>query len=158
MVKMITILKHRLMLLYRWLSCWCHFAFNGFEKVVIKFSWRFKLLLLVAAVFKVSTASVFFLFLILSTKFFVAFLYISYSISDIDVIFVIPIPQSLICRDKSWHSSSLHVLPSNRDVINSCRMTFSMGGSRWLMLGMVRIMKSNFCLKADLKAQYAACG
>ena len=69
LVKMIIILKHRLMLLYCWLY-WCHFALKVSEKVVIKFSWRFKLFLLAAAVFKVSTASV---FLILSTKISVVF-------------------------------------------------------------------------------------
>ena len=59
--------------------------------------------------------------------------------SDIDVIFVILISASLTGRDESWRQMSLHVLPLNRDVINSCRMTFSMGCSKWLMLDMVRI-------------------
>ena len=96
--------------------------------------------------------------MILSSKFFVAFYDVWYSMSDIDVIFAIPIPPSLTVRDKSWCSSSLHVFLSSRDVINSCRMTFSMGFIRWMMLCMVRIMCVNFCLKFDVNAQYAACG
>ena len=96
--------------------------------------------------------------MILSSKFFVAFYDVWYSMSDIDVIFAIPIPPSLTVRDKSWCSSSLHVFLSSRDVINFCRMTFSMGFIRWMMLCMVRIMCVNFCLKFDVNAQYAACG
>ena len=60
--------------------------------------------------------------------------------SDIDVVFVIPIPPSLIGIDKSWSSLSLYAIPSNRNVINSSGMAFSMVCSIWLMLGMVRIM------------------
>ena len=36
-------------------------------------------------------------------------------------------------------------------------MTFSIGCSRWLMLGLVRITSLNFCQKPDVNAPYA-CG
>ena len=52
----------------------------------------------------------------------------------------------------------LHVLPLDRGVINFCRMTFPMGCSRWLMLGLVRIIFLNFYLKPDVNAQYAVFG
>ena len=70
----------------------------------------------------------------------------------IDVIFVKLI---LTGRDKSSRSSLLHVLHSNRYFMNFCQMTYSMGCSRWLMLGMVQTMYLNFRLKPDV---YAACG
>ena len=91
-----------------------------------------------------------FWFLILSTRFFVVFFEVWYSMSDIDVIFVIPIPPSLTGRDKSWCSSSLHVLPSNGDVVSSCRMIFSMGCSRWLMLSMVRILSKTWLWMSNM--------
>ena len=78
--------------------------------------------------------------------------------SDIEVIFVIPIPPSLTGRDKSLHSLSFHVIPLNRDVTNFYPMIFSKGCSRLLMLGMIRIKYSNFSLKPDVNAQYAVCG
>ena len=46
------------------------------------------------------------------------------------------------------------VLPSNRDFMNFCQMTYSMGCSRWLMLRMVQTMYLNLRLKPDV---YAAC-
>ena len=134
---MITILTQRLTLLCHWLLIvLVSFCFEGFWEGCHKI-WL-NLFLLVAAVFKASAASVFLIFDFIHQAFFV-FLQDWYSMSNIDVIFVIPIPLSLTDRHKSWRFSSLHIFPSNRDVANSCQMTFSLGCSRWLMLGVVRI-------------------
>ena len=91
-----------------------------------------------------------FLFFIWSSKFFFVSFDVWYYMSDIDITFVITIPRILAGKDKSWRSSSLHVVPLNRDVIQ-------IGCSRWMVLAMVRIMKLNLCLKPDLNVQYVAC-
>ena len=62
--------------------------------------------------------------------------------SDNDVKFITPIPPSFTDNDKSCLPWSLHVLPSQIDVMNWFRMIFSIACEKCL----------NFCLYPDVRS------
>ena len=160
MVKVITILKHRLVLLYRLLFLVLMlFCFEGFRDSFgdlnvscwLLLCWRLELLLSIWFLILFKFFGGFFVFYFWCLVFYVwCWCYICYMLYSFH--------RMGLAEIKLGTPLHLHVLPLDRGVINFCRMTFSMGCSRWLMLGLVRIIFLNFYLKPDVKAQYAVFG